>query len=63
MPKITLKFLKSKIDYTQEFPVLKYDGEPRIPIIIKKYEEEKEIIKNKWLSVKDCILVKKFGFN
>lgn len=63
MPKITLKFLKSKIDYTHEFPVLKFDGELRSPIIIKKYEEEKEIIKNKRLSVKDYILVKKFGFN
>ena len=58
MPKITINFLKNKIDHSGKYPVLDCQSELRTPKIIAKYKVEKEIIKKEWISFKDYILVK-----
>ena len=58
MPKITINFLKNKIDHSGKYPVLDCQSELRTPKIIAKYKLEKAIIKKEWISFKDYILVK-----
>lgn len=58
MPKITINFLKNKIDYSGKYPVLDCQSELRTPKIIAKYKVEKEMITKEWVSFKDYIQVK-----
>ena len=58
MPKITINFLKNKIDYSGKYPVLIWKGEPRTPKIIAKYKVEKAMVTKEWVSFKDYIQVK-----
>ena len=58
MPKITINFLKNKIDHSGKYPVLIWKGEPRTPKTIAKYKVEKAIITREWISFKDYIQVK-----
>ena len=62
MSKITINFLKNKIDYSGKYPVLIWKGEPRTPKIILEYESEKAFIKTWWENVEDYILVKFLRF-